>query len=503
MFTCVIINSRRSWLYSFEILFLFLLFCRLEEEMARSVGLGDPCVCKNIVSSQYRIYETKCGRILGKQCISCETEWLMKEYLPGDLEDTTDSLFRRDTYKLDPIEAAKILLSGTKIEFNNFDSLFPGNHIAWFRKKLHVPLYFHHAIVVEVNDFGMYVIHWTKTNNSNNKIQIVKEFLSTDKLMFDSSDPMYLLDYPGEIEKANDMNLVLARAFSRHGDTKYGLVEDNCECFATFCKTGSHMSLQATVLRELRCITTDYLPRAISTGVELELGAAIIVLIPEVVHFVTDMRKFHLKRKNGEQTRIEFVEKTTARSVELFVIAGATVGTLYLYGPIGSAIGYTAGKFIGPRLGDLIGHGISQTFRDDRAITHICDLESGDHVVLNCGDCLPDFRHLHPRCHAIVVKHNGSNRIKVIRNVRNRGVVEEWIHFTQPLFKVLYEQEECEDSEEVIRYARQKQSEDYRYFLPVYNCKTFAKECKARRHWYNSITLTQGITTFCSSILHL
>ena len=87
---------------------------------------------------------------------------------------------------------------------------------------------------------------------------------------------------------------------------------------------------------------------------------------------------------------------------------------------------------------------------------------------------------MHPRCHGIVVEHDGKNSIKVIRNKYKKGVVEEWIEFTQPLYKVAYDEGECKDAQKVILYARLKQYEGHRYSLAKYNCKTFARECETK-----------------------
>ena len=192
------------------------------------IRIEDPCVCGNTKDDEYRLYETERGaKIFGKQCAQCETEWLPKEYLPNRTpmpQQTADSHFlypRRSVM-------SQIHVTRTRIGMD-FDSLVPGSHVTW-----RSPYgYWHHAIVAKIDDYGIGVIHWTKSSGS--QIEITKQYLPMDE----DENSLYLLNYPEEIEKANDMNLVLARAYSRIGDRKKGRLTGNSESFATFCKTGS------------------------------------------------------------------------------------------------------------------------------------------------------------------------------------------------------------------------------------------------------------------------
>ncbi len=128
-----------------------------------------------------------------------------------------------------------------------------GDHIAWERFWGHV----HHAIVVRVeidehdpSKTRIVVINWTKPGNfigdGWGAIKIVEESISAEV----DQDSMYRVDYPEDVTKANDSKLVLARARARIGDTGYGLLSDNCESFANYCKTGSEVCHQAAWLAQ-------------------------------------------------------------------------------------------------------------------------------------------------------------------------------------------------------------------------------------------------------------
>ena len=95
------------------------------------------------------------------------------------------------------------------------------------------------------NNAEIVVINWTKTDSildyGFDAIEIVEETLSAAE----NHDSLFRVDYPKEISRENDPKLVLARARSRIGDKGYGPLTDNCESFATYCKTGIAKSRQA------------------------------------------------------------------------------------------------------------------------------------------------------------------------------------------------------------------------------------------------------------------
>ena len=234
-------------------------------EKSDSIVLADPFTRRKTNPLQNRRYETKCGDIHGY-----DREWYPKQYHPDVHEDRTNpstpaslgvngpkpikQLLHQSSSKLDDNTTSHMLCARTKIG-RKLDMLIPGDHVTWQRKVG----YWHHAIVVEANNYGINVIQWTKV--SNGQMQITKQFLSEDEIMENDADSLYRVHYPKEIEMANDVTLVLGRAFSRLGDKKYGLLDDNCKSFATFCKTGCEKPHQALwladIMRKVTLVESD------------------------------------------------------------------------------------------------------------------------------------------------------------------------------------------------------------------------------------------------------
>ncbi|KAJ8019173.1 hypothetical protein HOLleu_42437 [Holothuria leucospilota] len=118
---------------------------------------------------------------------------------------------------------------------------------------------------------------------------------------------------------------------------------------------------------------------------------------------------------------------------------------------------------------------------EDEEVSSVEMLETGDHIVLSTWM-------LHPRCHAIIVeKDSADDRMKVIRFTYSNGVVEEWLPFEPPVYKV--RQYYTGDDKialgdhfkanEVVRRAKSKVgNKELVYSISDNNCKTFARWCK-------------------------
>ena len=509
-------------------------FGRHFSKMAVRIQVGDPCICWNEDCDKFRWYRDYNGKVCGKFCLECHTEWLPRKYLPTNTnEDVLDAppgsedtdvfyLFSSEPQDLEENTAFLIRPSRTEIDPNHFaDVLKPGDHVTWHRRYG----LWHHAIVSKISpdDGSIDVIEWTK------KDCWIKIFESTLKIISgDNSalfNQLYRVDYPKETTHLYDAELVLARARSRIRDTGYQPFIDNCETFATYCKTGSAKSHQVewmkaklkecigenavTVVKSFvkgGCRAASKVVRAVpkSAGevIPAELieeitntsdlvGAGIVIGL-ETYFVVCDLTKVYTERTNGDTGRKVFLEAALRRVVEGLVTTGFTVtGSIGVefalgsfaatpFGPIGvlmcgiagGIISGSIGRVIGTWLGSVTGKIVAVQFQDDRVVKDISELEPGDHIVL-CGWCL------HPRCHAILVKHNEKDTITVIRNTYEHGVVEESLAFdvNEVLYKVHYEQDACLDAKAVLRNAWSKLGH-YKYNIVTYNCKSFAVECK-------------------------
>ncbi|XP_060070794.1 uncharacterized protein LOC132550717 [Ylistrum balloti] len=487
---------------------------------------GFQCLCKRRDTFKLRRYLNSENKLIGLFCTECNTENLTREYLVGSDVDVDEESSReriqmlpRPTPNLSENRAFQVQSSKTKIDQKYFaDILKPGDQISWHRKYC----LWHHAIVEEVvaEKNELILIHW---NIKNRLIKILRSCFKVEASEEGLFNKMYRIDYPVEITKTNDPELVLARARSRINDTGYSPFTDNCESFATYCKTGVEKSHQLTwfkgklneyigqnVVTSARSTfngTCKFVQNTVSVAKKVtgkvvpaeSIGYAVkginlvatgIVIILEAGFVIWDLKNAYGEREKGNISRNDFIETAIRRVVDGIVSAGVVVssflgpGSLGItlvspFGPVGIIIGGVLGgvlggealKLIGTYLGCFVGKAISASFKsDDRTVTNILDLQYGDHIVV--FDWI-----LHPRCHAIVVEHNGSDNIKVIRNKYKAGIVEEWIPFSTPLFKVEYLNGTCKEPEKVVKMARSKLGQS-RYCLATYNCKTFARQCK-------------------------
>ena len=239
-------------------------------------------------------------------------------------------------------------------------------------------------------------------------------------------------------------------------------------------------------------------------GIEHALRASNIVGAGFVICFeagfmIWDLSKCHSQRVAGDISRNDFVQSVTRRVGQAILTAtgsaivgfgseapGATIGTLIcpgigtaigamVFGVIGGVIGGVVGAGIGNSFGNIAGGAIAALIKyDDVSVKDIKHLRLGDHVVL----CSHLF---HPRCHALFICHDGRSKICVVRSTHERGVVEEWLDFVRPLYKVTYKDGECIAPEETIRIACLHIGKKNRYNILSNNCKHFALRCKEKR----------------------
>lgn len=117
----------------------------------------------------------------------------------------------------------------TQIDHTQLGLLKIADHIAWHRPYV----MWHHAIVagIDIARNLLEIIHYTK--NAVVKQCIKAEELRSNCFRFDYTR---CITYPPEV--------VIQRAESRIGERRYDLLRNNCEHFATSCKTGIADSIQ-------------------------------------------------------------------------------------------------------------------------------------------------------------------------------------------------------------------------------------------------------------------
>ena len=92
-----------------------------------------------------------------------------------------------------------------------------------------------------------------------------REILRSPLEDFSQGQPITVVDHPG----ASTPGVTLRRALSRIGEQNYNLLFNNCEHFATWCKTGRHRSGQIDSGLERARQWSGLLPSALMRGLEL------------------------------------------------------------------------------------------------------------------------------------------------------------------------------------------------------------------------------------------
>ncbi len=92
-----------------------------------------------------------------------------------------------------------------------------------------------------------------------------REILRNSVDDFRQGQPLSVIDYAD----ASPAGVTLRRAMSRIGEQNYNLLFNNCEHFATWCKTGRHRSGQIDSVLERARHWSGLLPSALMRGLEL------------------------------------------------------------------------------------------------------------------------------------------------------------------------------------------------------------------------------------------
>ncbi|PIK61180.1 phage shock protein A (IM30) [Apostichopus japonicus] len=396
-----------------------------------------------------------------------------------------------------------------------------GDHVAWKREKdivLTTVEYNHHAIVESIDDQEMRVIEYKELPHAK-KLTIQQTTYSLSCADEMGYGDFYCINYPRQLTKLNPPGVVISRALSKLGEHGYNLLFNNCESFATFCKRGVARTLQVsenickvvtTAARELQTMCKS--PRFLvllcnfvgAEGIEkvmqqTNVVGGVLYLVFEGMLCCVDIYKLYGHRHDGSITKKQFIELVVKRVVlsiskvivgtttgilgaGVGTIAGGVIGGVVTLGSTpGIVLGMCVGSFVGSVAGGVGGVATLNGFRTIIwSLSHSKDAESieklrlGDHVIL------PGEAWLHPRCHAIISGiDRADNKIKVIRNDKKRGVVEEWIAYV-PMQRMVYNVGECYPVPKVLENARSQLGKK-RYSIATYNCKTFAVEQKMKK----------------------
>ena len=170
--------------------------------------------------------------------------------LKMDPDSVNDSSFWSFVTQWDTIlDSLKFVYYGfrtTDKEVKTLDDLKCGDHIKWHRLK---GLYSHHAIIVpkgtkkqtveNTEEQTVEVVHFSKEKTTG-EIKIMIEELNPFKK---KNEAVYVVEY----DNADASDIVVERAKESVKSSiqqKYNPMTNNCEHFATRCKTGESISLQ-------------------------------------------------------------------------------------------------------------------------------------------------------------------------------------------------------------------------------------------------------------------
>ena len=92
-----------------------------------------------------------------------------------------------------------------------------------------------------------------------------REILRSPLAEFSQGQPLTVIEH----NNASPPRVTLQRALSRIGEQNYNLLFNNCEHFATWCKTGRHRSDQVNSVLERARHWSGLMPSAVMSGLEL------------------------------------------------------------------------------------------------------------------------------------------------------------------------------------------------------------------------------------------
>ena len=99
-----------------------------------------------------------------------------------------------------------------------------------------------------------------------------REILRSPLEEFSQGQPLRVISHP----EASPVGVTLRRAMGRLGEQDYNLLFNNCEHFATWCKTGRHRSNQVNSVLERARNWSGLMPSALMRGLELLVQRGLI-----------------------------------------------------------------------------------------------------------------------------------------------------------------------------------------------------------------------------------
>jgi len=177
------------------------------------------------------------------ECLGCERLYKIKHKFLYSEDYSASGYLDARVKKACEIKPRGGLSEAGWVHVSKLSSLKPGDHVAWHR----IYAAYHHAIVekVDVSNNRITVIEYSGglTKLEGHIASVRRTILHHEK---DDGDMMFKIVYEKGCELSNEETL--RKAESRLGEAKYNPLTNNCEHFATWCKTGEAESEQATTI---------------------------------------------------------------------------------------------------------------------------------------------------------------------------------------------------------------------------------------------------------------
>jgi len=283
-----------------------------------------------------------------------------------------------------------------KTRITTLDMLKQGDHICWHRDYI----VYHHAIVDEINENSL-----TAFENTGHVIPVNGKFARIEKNRYEFSkrgDMLYRFDY----DECDSLSVeeTMERANSRIDEARYNFFTNNCEHFATWCKTGKARSGQVGTFVGRLCLIASEISAKVGeeglkfgtkilaqgaqslnmikevglqNGLKIMEGAAMgsinggmmalgiaINLAFDVGSFAYHTYKAHRRFKNNEISHDEFKRtrmKIGGECLGRFIFSTALgIAGNFICPVIGGVIGATLGGFIGRLVGAALGKKLAE-----------------------------------------------------------------------------------------------------------------------------------------------
>lgn len=456
-----------------------------------------PCICGNRETGKFKCYQSDDGDLLGVFCDSCGKEWLQERFLE---EVPTENYLLFKNRRLYQHEKKKV--TTTTVDARG-QRLKEGDHIRWSEKQGRVSLNFD-AIVESVQG---------SIDNPLVSVILMQKLsfcqLTFGRMLIDVSK-LRNIEIVMYTPESDQVDLVTARA-----SAWCSLVSEACnlfttkaKAFASYCKCGpghswrvmwfggGQMTETLKALLGSSWITgqEDDCQTIVGEGCTKAKIRAGILFVADGTAIGFDLED-SIKERSVKVNREDFLNGFINRLIGALNEHGCSFSGAVANEKLGGGIGCVeipsvqvrVSVFIGtvlkgrvPRapqkaVGSSFGRAFGQIIhmsvkRGDEAVD-LVNIHPGDQVVLP--------GHVsHPRCHAIVISvSTKSNKLKLIRNTYEKGIVEEWVEVSPPVLRVTYPPGETFPAEKAIERARSRLGE-HRYNILMYNCKHFAAWCK-------------------------